>query len=155
MAPDSRQLLLRFKQGLALLQNLSVQVSDRIENPPETAVLAFADGSTLRAAFWRLTKDGKPAISSFDHLQQYGLPAPLDALQQLRAGIQAGHVLEVRLDQSSGDLIFTFSNNAFLQVFNFTGYEVWQMTFANGTGDYSNYIQSYLRAAKPSDEPGV
>ncbi len=39
----------------------------------------------------------------------------------------------------TGDLRFTISGEFILEAFNFTGYEIWELTFSDGTGEYSNY----------------
>jgi hypothetical protein len=95
-------------------------------------------GEELYADYWR---NGKAGISSFDHQQQYGLPAPLDAIRELQEVIQRKSVIDARLDGETGDLIFNFNGNIKLQIFNFTGYEVWEISFSNGSVEYSNYAK--------------
>jgi hypothetical protein len=36
-------------------------------------------------------------------------------------------------------LVFDFDGGIALQVFNFTGYEIWEMHFPDGAVEYSNY----------------
>jgi hypothetical protein len=50
-------------------------------------------------------------------------------------------VTSASADFETGDLRFEFSSNLKLQVFNFTGYEVWEMNFPDGTVEYSNYFE--------------
>jgi hypothetical protein len=101
--------------------------------------LLFADGSKLRATYWRVIKDGKAGISSFDHQQQYGLPAPIDAIKELQEELQNKTVTDAHLDKETGDLLFHFAGSVKFHVFNFTGYEIWDITFPDGTVEYSNY----------------
>jgi hypothetical protein len=68
--------------------------------------LLFADGTKLQAEYWRLIIDGKAGRSSFDHQQQYGLPAPIDAIRELQELIQDKRVIDARLDSETGDLLF-------------------------------------------------
>lgn len=103
--------------------------------------LLFTNGSKLRADYWRVTKDGKASISSFDHRQKYGLPAPIDAMAELQGQLQDRTVTNAQLDGESGDLLFEFSDNIKFRVFNFTGYEVWEIQFPDGTGEYSPYAR--------------
>jgi len=103
--------------------------------------LSFADGTRLEAEYWRLIIDGKAGISSFDHQQKYGVPAPIDALNSLGQTLQGKVVTGAALDQNTGDLHFEFGGNIVLQVFNFTGYEIWHIHFPDGTGEYSNYVR--------------
>jgi hypothetical protein len=133
-----------FDKSLSKLKNRSVSVSASNQYPEQageaSVQLAFADGSKLRADFWRVTKDGRAGISSFDHQQQYGLPAPIDAITELRAQLQDKTVNDAKLDES-GDLLFEFSGNIKFRVFNFTAYEAWEIHFPDGTGEYSNYAK--------------
>ncbi|MGC1415950.1 MAG: hypothetical protein WA817_11745 [Candidatus Acidiferrum sp.] len=100
--------------------------------------LTFANGTTLQANYWRVVKDGKELISSFDHRQIYGLPAPIDAIAELQRELQDRAVVKARLDKETGDLFFEFTENVKLQIFGFSAYEVWQVHFPDGTGEYSN-----------------
>lgn len=81
-------MLQNFEKLLLALKDSSVQVSADTNCFPEAGAasveLLISTGSHLRAEYWRLARDGKAKISSFDHQQQYGLPAPLDAIKELR-----------------------------------------------------------------------
>ena len=86
-------------------------------------------------------EDGRAGVSSFDHEQKYGLPTPINALSALQKVLQGKVVVNVRLDRPTGGLFFEFMGDIRVQVFNFTGYEIWEMRFADGTGEYSNYAK--------------
>ena len=101
----------------------------------------MADGTKLRADYWRVIKDGRASISSFDHKQQYGLPAPIDAVELLTKELQGQLVTDARHETETGDLLLWFTNNIKCQLFNFTGYEIWEINFPDGTGEYSNYAK--------------
>jgi hypothetical protein len=58
----------------------------------------------LQAAYWRLSENGSASYSSFDHQQQYGLPAIIDAIQELQKRLNDRVVMEAVLDQETGDL---------------------------------------------------
>ncbi len=103
--------------------------------------LVFANSTRLTAEYWRLMMDDQAVISSFDHQQKYGLPAPIDAVNTLREALQNRLVTNAFLDHKTGDLLFEFAGNITLQVFNFTSYEIWQISFPDGTGEYSNYVK--------------
>jgi hypothetical protein len=92
-------------------------------------------------------KDGKTNLSSFDHGQKYGLPAPIDAKSQLADLLNGKTCQDARCDGETADLILQFDGNTKFQVFNFTGYEIWQIHFPDGTGEYSNYALAKLFAA--------
>jgi hypothetical protein len=101
--------------------------------------ITFSEGTRLRTDYWRLIKNKKASISSFDHQQKYGLPSPIDAVDTLRRELQGKAVTAVRFDEETGDLQFDFANDTKLQALNFTGYEIWHISFPDGTGEYSNY----------------
>jgi hypothetical protein len=131
-----------FEQSLLNLKNSPVHVfhtNAHLEAGMAPVQLGFVDGSKIHMEYWRLIIDGKAGLSSFDHLQQYGLPAPIDAIKQLQLELENKTVIEVRLEKETGDLLFQFTGNTKLQIFNFTGYETWDVSFPDGTGEYSNY----------------
>lgn len=115
------------------------------EEPPTQAIysvgtmMRFADGTTIDAQFWRLIKGGRPLVSIFDHGERYGLPAPVDALGMLRGEIVGMRVVDAMMDETTGDLRFRFEGEVELQIFNFTAFEIWQVTFPDGTAELSNY----------------
>lgn len=130
--------------SLRKLTGCSVVVSDvDAYKEPGTATvqLLFSDGSRLRAEYWRLIIDGKERVSSFDDRQKYGLTAPINARRVLKKELQGKTVEAVRLDKETADLVFEFSGNLKLQVFGFTGYEMWEISISRGGGGYSNYAK--------------
>lgn len=84
-------------------------------------------------------KNDRADLSSFDHGQRYGGPAPIDAFRQLEEELQGKSVSDAFLDTRTGDLQFNFEDRIEFRVFNFTGYEVWEIHFPNGTVEYSPY----------------
>lgn len=101
--------------------------------------LEFDDGTILDAQFWRLTKNGRPGVSIFDHRRRYGLPMPMDAVGALRAELAGRRLVAAEMDRTTADLRFIFENERRLEVFNFTGFEIWELKFPDGTGQVSNY----------------
>jgi hypothetical protein len=100
--------------------------------------IQFTGGTTLQAQFWRLTKGGRPLVSIFDHRQRYGLPEPIDALRIMRDELVGKEVLDAVMDQTTADLRFRFDDGVDFEVFNFTGFEIWQVIFPDGTMELSN-----------------
>jgi hypothetical protein len=133
------------QQKLEKLEGCSALVSENDAVPPErgeaSVKIVFSDGTELLAAYWRVIKNGRASISSFDHGQQYGLPAPIDAVEFLAKELQGQLVTDARHDEETGDLLFWFTNNVKWQIFNVTGYEIWEIGFPDGTGEYSNYAK--------------
>jgi len=129
-----------FARRLSELENCAAEVFEHDASQGASIALKFCDGSALRADYWRLIKDGKARLSSFDHAQKYGLPAPINAVRELAKELHDKLVLKACLDCQTGDLLFDFSGRIHLQVLNFTGYEVWEMSFREGTREFSNYV---------------
>jgi hypothetical protein len=102
-------------------------------------LLSFSTGAVLTAIYWRIIENGMAGYSSFDHEQIYGLPAAINAIEVLRDVLADRKLTSASLDHATGDLLFKFSDDLMLQVFNFTGYEIWDMRFPNGAVEYSNY----------------
>lgn len=133
-----------FERSLSTLKGKTVAVSPSGQyTGPESssARILFSDGSTLRADYWRLITRGKAGISSFDHNQQYGLPAPIDVFNDLRRELEHKPLAEARWDRRTGDLLLVFEGELELQILNFTGYEVWELCFRDKISMYSNYAK--------------
>ncbi|MBR1123564.1 hypothetical protein JQ628_18715 [Bradyrhizobium lablabi] len=131
-----------FEMNLARLQNINMSVAaDDIPDAHGTAsvIVSFADGTTLKTAYWRLIQDGRVVLSSFDHQQKYGLPAPINAKEQVSRLLKRKVCSHVRFDRETADLILIFSETTRFEVFSFTGYEIWTILFPDGTGQYSNH----------------
>jgi hypothetical protein len=78
-------MLSTFNDSLSRLKSNSVQVVEfeAYTNADMAGVrLIFANGTALQANYWRVVKGEKELISSFDHRQIYGLPAPIDAIAE-------------------------------------------------------------------------
>ena len=115
---------------------------DGYPEPGQASIrVLFANGTRLRAEYWRLVISGKAGLSSFDHQQKYGLPAPIDAVKSLSETLQGKLVTHAFLDRKTGDLLFEFAGAITLQVLNFTGYEIWEINFPDGSCEYSNYAK--------------
>lgn len=83
-------------------------------------------------------ENGAASYSNFDHHQKYGLPASIDAVEELCGRLSTRTVIEALHDQETGDLVFGFTGNTKLQILNVAGYEIWELRFPNGAVEYSN-----------------
>jgi hypothetical protein len=134
----------KFDENLAAMGNSRVQViviDEPFEIGEAPVAIMFENGTKLRATYWRLIKRDRAVMSSFDHRQKYGLPAPIDARTSLKTELENIRCTAVQLDKVTGDFILDFADDLNLQIFNFAGYEIWEITFPDGTGEYSNYVQ--------------
>ena len=132
-----------FELSLTALAGAAVELCD--DDVPEefgqaNIVIIFGNGSKLRACYWRLIEPSN-VISSFDHKQRYGLPAPIDAKKYLRQHLAGKTLTAAAIDRESGDLHFLFANAAKLQIFAFSSYEMWEISFPDGPVEYANYAR--------------
>jgi hypothetical protein len=82
---------------------------------------------------WRLLKDGRVAISSEDHLQRYGLPAPLDAAA-VATDLLASHLItRVEIRDGTADLLVELTGGLRFEAIPIsTGYESWNVFGPSG-----------------------
>ncbi|HEY9679923.1 MAG TPA: hypothetical protein V6C76_18110 [Drouetiella sp.] len=121
---------------------IKVASADVFHEPGQASIIiTFFDNTVLHASFWRLIANGKATLSSFDHKQQYGLPAPIDAIANLQKDLDGRLLTALSLNKVTGDLLLCIEGEGEkLQVFNFSGYEIWTIRYPDGTRDFSNYV---------------
>lgn len=120
---------------------ITFRTDDSLNGFGQAAIeIEFSDEAVLRAYYWRLICDSKATLSSFDHQQKYGLASPIDAIEQLKSALNNNFLESIKLDRETGDLLLLFKEKKKLQVFNFSGYEVWSIYFPEGAQEFSNYI---------------
>ena len=110
----------------------------------------FGSGVSLATESpWRFIEQGRVVVSSEDHGQQFGLPAPVDAAKELQSRA-AGHTVEgASLASDSGDLMVQFPGPAYLQLLQLSsGHESWRLyvdgseTICIGGGDIAHFPRS-------------
>jgi hypothetical protein len=125
-----------------VMSSVVVSPGNGFSGPGEASVsLLFINGTRLQAEYWRLIENGAASYSSFDHQQEYGLPATIDAVEELRNRLSGKTVIDALHDRETGDLVFKFTGNTKLQILNVTGYEIWELRFPSGAVEYSNYAK--------------
>ncbi len=89
----------------------------------------FGDGTLHVEGLWRVIEEGAVVLTSRDHGQPYGLPAPVDAYEQASARLQGHRVSDVTLIEASADLVISFEAGQRLEVLTETsGLESWTFT---------------------------
>ena len=58
----------------------------------------------------------------------------IDALRIIREELVGKQLLDAAMDRTTGDLRFRFDDDLLLEVFNFTGFEIWAATFPYANG---------------------
>ena len=93
-------------------------------------VALFEFGATTLAVecLWRVSVTGRLVVTSFDHNQMFGLPAPVDAFAKAHAELVGRSIASVRLDVQRGDLTLVLENDRLLEIITeSSGYESWHL----------------------------
>ena len=101
---------------------------------PATWFVMFGDSLKITVECpWRLIHDGVIAISSDDHRQQFGLPAPIDAAERASSLLAGLVVQRVDVREGTADLFIHFERDLRLEIIPFSsGYESWQVSTPSG-----------------------
>jgi hypothetical protein len=87
------------------------------------------DGSVISTeSTWRIITVSGIVITSEDHEQQFGLPAPLDAAKVATREIVGHSITKCRLDSATGDLHLDLGSRRLQFLCLSSGYESWQIT---------------------------
>jgi hypothetical protein len=88
----------------------------------------FSDSiSVLVSGFWRLLINGNIVYVSMDHLQQFGMPAPVDMAVELSKGLHGKILNRINVIEGTGDLRLSFNDNIEMEALIIsTGYESYQ-----------------------------
>jgi len=83
---------------------------------------------------WRVIRDGRIVLSSEDHGQQYGLPAPVDAEAECRRLIGGAVVAGAEVRDETRDFVIRFASGTRLELVPLSsGYESWQLGGPGGS----------------------
>lgn len=126
-----------FIESLKMLSSHSIT---KVENTDGTTVIYFSNNDKISGTYWRLIGLPKERLSSFDDGQKYGLREKINATKNLAEAVVGKGVSVVKFDSTSGDLEIELSDNFKIQVFNFSGNEVWEVEFHDGSGQLSNFV---------------
>ena len=90
----------------------------------------FSDGVRLQVeCLWRLVVSGRLVITSEDHGHQFGLPAPVDCLDELRRHVIGASVEDVKVRAGTIDITLGLGSGRILEVIpTSAGYEAWQVS---------------------------
>ena len=101
---------------------------------PATWFVSFGDAHSVSVECpWRLIHDGGIAVSSEDHRQQCGLPAPIDAAERASSLLTGLAVERAEACEGTADMFLYFERDWRLEIIPFsTGYESWQVSTPSG-----------------------
>jgi hypothetical protein len=109
-------------------------VTDWNFHEPTLWVVLFSAGGYVQTdGLWRLLKDRRIIASSEDHMQQFGLPQPVDSGADARSHTLHSTVLTAQIGDQAPDLRITFDNECVLEfIVSSQGHECWQMCDPDG-----------------------
>ena len=83
---------------------------------------------------WRIVAGERIVLGASDHGHQFGLPAPIDAIEGALKILGSKGVEGVEIDPATGDLRIAFSGEVRLDTFNdSSGYEGWNYSEVTGS----------------------
>jgi len=98
------------------------------EHYPKNFTFEFEQANLHVDCFWRIKANDRIVLTSSDHGQQFGLPAPVDAYAEASSRLQGHRVIDVQLEKDSADLTIMFDRGHRLEVFtDSSGYEPWNL----------------------------
>ena len=103
----------------------------------------FADNIFASSSgFWRLLIEGKIDLVSLDHGQQFGLPKPLDLVEELTNKLAGKRLTKIEVIKDTYDLVLTLTGGFRLEIYiSSSGYETYDFAVNNkryiglGSGD--------------------
>jgi hypothetical protein len=85
------------------------------------------EAKVVIACLWRLIENGRVRFTSQDDGHQFGLPAPVDAADEVSRRVGSAIVETIALRKDLLDLELQFSTGHLLQIIpDSSGYEAWQ-----------------------------
>ena len=103
----------------------------------------FADRIYVSSSgFWRLLNANRVVFVSLDNGHQFGLPQPLDLVENITKQLTGKKLTEIRVDKDTADLTLTISDDIKIQIFiASSGYETYDFSIEDkryiglGSGD--------------------
>jgi len=103
----------------------------------------FADKIFANSSgFWRLLIENKIELVSLDHEQQFGLPKPLDLVEELSRKLAGKHLTKIEVIKDTFDLVLSLTDGHRIEIYiSSSGYETYDFSIDNkryiglGSGD--------------------
>lgn len=104
------------------------------------------DVAVSSEGFWRLLQDQEIVWVSMDHGHKFGLPAPVDLVNEVNMRLLGTALQEIEICEGTGDLKLRLSSGYMIEIFiASTGYETWNFSINGkhyigmGGGEYAFY----------------
>ena len=93
-------------------------------------VFVFDKNITLTVeCLWRLVENGRIRVTSQDEGQEFGLPTPVNAVQEINCRLAQTSITAVELREGLLDLQLHFTSSHVLQITpDSSGYEAWELS---------------------------
>ncbi len=108
---------------------------------------------------WRLVTPSGIIVTSEDHDQQFGLPAPVDAGGRVTEELGSDMISDLSHDQQTGDLFLRYSGDRYLQFLQLScGYEAWRLYMGDieyicmGGGEFASLDRAHFTANKTANK---
>ncbi|MEX2317732.1 MAG: DUF6188 family protein [Pirellulales bacterium] len=97
-------------------------------------IIIGSDATIGVGCLWRIIEQNRIVLTSEDHLQKFGLPAPIDAAERATEFLSRITIQSVQLHEATADLVLDFTSEIRVEILpNSSGYESWQLRDPNGT----------------------
>ncbi|MBN9349042.1 MAG: hypothetical protein J0H55_00015 [Chitinophagaceae bacterium] len=84
------------------------------------------------SGFWRLLIENKIEFVSLDHQQQFGLPKPLDLVEELKRKLTGKHLTKIEVIKDTFDLVLSLTSGHRLEIYiSSSGYETYDFSIDN------------------------
>jgi len=115
------------------------KVSKMVFNEPSRWNVYFNDKVYICIeCLWRIIKNNRVVLTGFDHGQQFGLPAPVDAIAKASELLSDKKISSVQIKEMTADITIDFFSELRLEVIPLSGgYESWQIYAPNGVSYYA------------------
>ena|SRR5690242_21709406 len=88
------------------------------------------------SGFWRLLIENKIDLVSLDHEQQFGLPKPLDLVEELKKKLSGKHLTKIEVIKDTFDLVLSLTDEHRIEIYiSSSGYETYDFSI-----DHKRYI---------------
>jgi hypothetical protein len=103
------------------------------DNNADSWMFNFKNNVSLFAStLWRLLKEDRIVLVSADHGQQFGLPKPVDVVNQFTQILTGQTLTKIQIKKNTADLILTLTNSFEIEIFiSSSGYESYNLQADN------------------------
>ncbi len=113
-----------------ILKNKEINNFSILEN--NFCTLSLSDGYSITTeCLVRFTGKNNEFICTTDHGHQFGLEGPFDAEKTIKKLIDNNNILEIEVNQNTGDISLFLESGVFQIICNSSGYECYQINGPN------------------------